>query len=58
MKACWIAPAAKAILRMQENALRQGAEAVFNLKFETARIGQNAGQRVRGRLKCWLTVRR
>lgn len=34
----------EAILRMQENALRQGAEAVFNLKFETARIGQNAGQ--------------
>lgn len=34
----------EAILRMQEDALRQGAEAVFNLKFETARIGQNAGQ--------------
>lgn len=34
----------EAILRMQEDALRQGAEAVFNLKFETARIGQNAGK--------------
>lgn len=34
----------EAILRLQEAALRQGAEAVFNLKFETARIGENAGQ--------------
>ncbi len=33
----------EAILRMQEAALKQGAEAVFNLKFETSRIGQNAG---------------
>ncbi len=34
----------EAILRMQEEAQSLGAEAVFNLKFETSRIGQNAGQ--------------
>lgn len=34
----------EAILRMQEEARRYGADAVYNLKFETARIGQNAGQ--------------
>ncbi|WP_430459858.1 YbjQ family protein [Thalassolituus sp. LLYu03] len=34
----------EAILRMQEEALALGADAVFNLKFETSRIGQNAGK--------------
>lgn len=34
----------EAILRMQEEARALGAEAVFNLKFETSRIGQNAGK--------------
>jgi len=34
----------EAILRMQEDARKFGAEAVFNLKFETSRIAQNAGQ--------------
>jgi len=34
----------EAILRLQEEAKRYGADAVYNLKFETARIGQNAGQ--------------
>jgi uncharacterized protein YbjQ (UPF0145 family) len=34
----------EAILRMQEDARKLGAEAVFNLKFETSRIAQNAGQ--------------
>ncbi len=33
----------EAILRMQEEAQSLGADAVFNLKFETSRIGQNAG---------------
>lgn len=34
----------EAVLRMQEQANTLGAEAIYNLKFETARIGQNAGQ--------------
>ncbi len=34
----------EAVLRMQEQAKVLGADAVYNLKFETARIGQNAGQ--------------
>ena len=34
----------EAVLRMQEQAQAIGAEAVYNLKFETARIGQSAGQ--------------
>ena len=34
----------EAILRMQEEAAAQGAEAVLNLKFETSRIGQNGQQ--------------
>ncbi len=34
----------EAVLRMQEQAQAMGADAVFNLKFETARIGQNAEQ--------------
>lgn len=33
----------EAVLRMQEQAQAIGAEAVYNLKFETSRIGQNAG---------------
>ena len=34
----------EAVLRMQEQAQAIGAEAVYNLKFETARIDQSAGQ--------------
>ena len=34
----------EAILRMQEEADAYGADAVFNLKFETSRIGQNGQQ--------------
>lgn len=34
----------EAVLRMQQSAAQLGADAVYNLKFETARIGQNAGQ--------------
>ncbi|ASP39040.1 hypothetical protein CHH28_10275 [Bacterioplanes sanyensis] len=33
----------EAVLRLQEDAKRVGADAVYNLKFETSRIGQNAG---------------
>lgn len=34
----------EAVIRMQEEAQAMGAEAVYNLKFETARIGENAGK--------------
>jgi uncharacterized protein YbjQ (UPF0145 family) len=34
----------EAVLRMQEQAVLRGAEAVINLKFETARIAGNAGK--------------
>lgn len=34
----------EAVLRMQEDAQDKGADAVYNLKFETARIGENAGK--------------
>ena len=34
----------EAILRMQEQARLKGANVVFNLKFETSRIGDNAGK--------------
>lgn len=34
----------EAILRMQEEAKKVGADVVYNLKFETSRIGQNAGK--------------
>ncbi|GGY54967.1 metal-binding protein [Bacterioplanes sanyensis] len=33
----------EAVLRMQEDAKRHGADAIYNLKFETSRISQNAG---------------
>jgi len=34
----------EAVLRMQEEAKAKGADAIYNLKFETARIGDSAGQ--------------
>ncbi len=34
----------EAVLRMQEEAKYKGADAIFNLRFETSRIGQNAGK--------------
>lgn len=34
----------EAVLRLQEDAKAKGADAVYNLKFETARIGDNAGK--------------
>lgn len=34
----------EAVLRMQETAKNINADAIYNLKFETARIGQNAGK--------------
>ncbi|WP_419813417.1 YbjQ family protein [Bacterioplanoides sp.] len=34
----------EAILRLQEDAHQKGADAVYNLKFETSRISQNAAQ--------------
>lgn len=34
----------EALLRMQEDAKNIGADAIYNLKFETSRIGQNAGK--------------
>jgi len=36
----------EAILRMQEQARGLGADAVFNMKFETSRISGNAGQSI------------
>lgn len=34
----------EAALRMQEAAQQMGAECVYNVKYETSRIGQNAGK--------------